>query len=167
MGLFDWLRAETDDERQHREVRARHRQRLEEYRRQEGDRPIPCRIMAGDLGDAGPGREHFCRLFRQAGVLAYATGDAANLDKGECEFFDFAKEVLRVDVAGVPTPTGEAVDLGVAGLVVAGPVGAAAGALLGGSSQHVYLAITFKDGRRILLQALTSDLGKIQAMAFK
>ena len=161
MGLFDWLRPTPETERDER------RRKLRAYQRKEGEPPIYCTIMAGDLGGAGPGRERACQLFRKTGVLAYATAELNTFEKGDCEFIDFANQVSSIERPGLPvTNEGAAFGLGVAGMVLAGPVGALAGALLGGSTKDVLLTVTFKDGRKVLIQALEPDLGKIQAVVF-
>jgi hypothetical protein len=121
----------------------------------------------GRPGNAGPGRERACQLFRKAGVLAYATGELKTFESGDCEFIDFANQVGSIDQSGSPvTNEGAAFGLGVAGIVLAGPIGAVAGALPGGSMKDVLLAVTFKDGKKVLIQALASDVVKIQAMVF-
>lgn len=101
------------------------------------------KVLAGDFSQSVPGQYHFGVLTLAqpkdwiAGERYVVKDDVVTLEEAD------ERSVVKV---------GGAAGWGTAGLLVAGPLGLLAGALLGGKGQRVAFVAEFSDGKRLMAE---------------
>lgn len=98
---------------------------------------------------------------------SYSSGSFIFLEKGNwlpkthpiASYFETVEEITEDN----KVKFGSAVGWGVAGALLAGPLGLAAGAVLGGRGKKVLFAVKLRDGREFVAESDPTTYGKIRA----